>query len=32
MASREDWRLPALQQRHGYYFSWYLRAKIRMFA
>jgi len=26
----QDWRLPALQERYGRYFSWYLQAKIGM--
>jgi hypothetical protein len=26
----EDWRLPALQERYGPYFSWYLQSKIGM--
>jgi len=30
--SGQDWRLPALQQRYGRYFSWYLQAKIGMTA
>lgn len=30
--SGQDWRVPALQQRYGRYFSWYLQAKIGMVA
>jgi hypothetical protein len=29
--SGQDWKLPALQQLYGRYFSWYLQAKIGMF-